>query len=266
MQRKNAQSLQKCECLLLRYGSLTVALRFLFLSDGPPLPSALSFVRSILVAACFIPVFARGKKARREDAETSTSKDFWRAAFELAVWNFMSQGFQNAGCAFTDAGRASFLTQTAIVFTPLISAARGDAMPPLTIPAVLSAFAGVVLLACGGQSASGGGVSFALNLGDIFCLLGSACYSLYIVRTADYGRKMLQMTGIQAYKSLWLVLLYFGWALFAYIRLPAGSGLITLWPSFALLSGWLVITCVTADVLKRFAVSLHFAILRCHSA
>ena len=222
------------------YGSLTVALRYVFLSAGPPLPSALSFVRSILVALCFVPILAKGTAVQRSPSEKSTPPAFWRAAFELAIWNFLSQGLQNAGCAFTDAGRASFLTQTAIVFTPVIAAFRGDSMPPLTLPAVLCAFLGVVLLACGGSSAAGG-LSLSLNLGDILCLLGSASYSLYIVRTADYGRQALQMTGIQAWKSLWLIALYFGWVVVAYMQLPAGAGLVALWPGVAILSSWIAL-------------------------
>ena len=241
------------------YGSLTVALRYVFLSDGPPLPSVASFVRSILVALCFVPVLLRGTAIQRAPGERTTPPAFWRAALELSVWNFMSQGLQNAGCAFTDAGRASFLTQTAIVITPLIAALRGDAMPPLTLPAVVAAFAGVMLLACGGGDA--GGLSLSLNIGDILCLAGSVCYSFYIVRTADYGRQALQMTGIQAYKSLWLMLLYFGWALVAYLNLPAGAGLIALWPSVAIATGWFalaysaVLPGAGADVLQAIGQS-----------
>jgi drug/metabolite transporter (DMT)-like permease len=107
------------------YGSLTVAARLLYSLDGPPSPSMFSFVRGIIAALCFVPVLLRG--AAPGGAENEVKKPgFWWAALELAWWNLGAQGLQNAGLLFTEASRASFLTQTSVVLTPVLSLFFGE--------------------------------------------------------------------------------------------------------------------------------------------
>lgn len=106
------------------YGSLTVAARLLYSLDGPPAPSAFSFVRGVIAALCFVPLLLKAP-APGEEKEVKKA-GFWLAALELAWWNLGAQGLQNAGLLFTEASRASFLTQTSVVLTPVLSLFFGE--------------------------------------------------------------------------------------------------------------------------------------------
>ena len=122
------------------YGSLGPALRGLFMLDGPPTPATLSFVRQVMTVGVFLPMLPAG--ATKEPLPPR----FWPAACELAMWNFGSQGFMNAGLALTDATRAAFFMQLSVAITPAIALAAGDAVSAPLIGASGLAFLGVLLL------------------------------------------------------------------------------------------------------------------------
>jgi hypothetical protein len=48
------------------------------------------------------------------------------AGLELAVWNFGAQTLLNLGLLSTESTRASFLTQSSVVLTPIISMFAGQ--------------------------------------------------------------------------------------------------------------------------------------------
>lgn len=93
------------------------------------------------------------------------------------IWNFASQGLLNVSLLFTDAMRASFITQTAIVLTPVISSLRGQKVSKMTWVGCAFALAGVASLASdtGGQAAAAAAtVAKGLNIGDCLALGGAS--------------------------------------------------------------------------------------------
>ncbi len=88
----------------------------------------------------------------------------------------MQEGFVNAGLLSSPAAWASFLTQTSVVMTPLISAAAGDSIKS-------SVWGGLFLIS---TSTSTGDPSAAalFNQGDALILLGALSWSMYIFRTS----------------------------------------------------------------------------------
>ena len=97
---------------------------WLFMLPGAPTNSVLSMVRGSMAAAAFIPVVIMNRPADR-DADAADTEEGKRklmlAALELAVWNALTQGLINAGLLVSDAARASFLMQTSVVLTPVLS-------------------------------------------------------------------------------------------------------------------------------------------------
>lgn len=98
------------------YGTLNVTLRGVYATDGPPVPSVLSFVRQVLSLLAFVPILlasssssssSRSKLASTlsfeeeqissmsligDNTEARTDgniiRPMWKSALELAFWNF----------------------------------------------------------------------------------------------------------------------------------------------------------------------------------
>ena len=130
------------------YGTLNVSLRAIYATDGAPVASVLSFIRQCLSVLIFIPIYIATEQSKHiyekgdDDKDTNTNtnvgdgkrkegeeeaiKPMLLAGLELALWNFGAQGFVTAGLLSSPAARASFLTQTSVVMTPLLSALAGE--------------------------------------------------------------------------------------------------------------------------------------------
>ena len=192
------------------YGSLTVAFRLLYSQEGPPVPSMASFVRGLIAAACFIPSIV-GKQPAGEGPK---NRAFWLAAVELAWWNLGAQGLQNAGLLFTEASRASFLTQTSVVLTPVLAMFAGDKVGANVWVACVLALVGVVTIASAESAAAATSAVASLgglNIGDILCLAGAASWSMYILRLTRFMTSGLPAMALQAYKTIFLAVMYGVW-------------------------------------------------------
>jgi drug/metabolite transporter (DMT)-like permease len=175
----------------------------------------------------------------------------------------VNQGLLNIALLYTDAMRVSFIAQTAIVLTPIISFLRGNAIRRSTWLACVVALVGVALLAGDGSAASAAataaGSSFAIRmtLGDALALGGAATSSLYIYRMSEFGKKGLSTDQTQAVKVILLGALYSLWAICDGARLVATGGKwLTLWPgwttglAWALLLYSAIVPGAVADVLQ----------------
>lgn len=217
------------------FGSLAVAIKSV-LSTGANAPSVavLSAVRGILAALCFVPAVLLAKK------EELAGSQLWRAAFELAIWNLLAQGLLNASLALTSATKASFLTQTAIVMTPLIAAFNGQRISMPKWVAAACALAGVVLLASPGN-ASGATNLLALAVpqpGDLLALAGALSYSIYIIRIGSFAELGISSGLSQALKTILLAPLYSIWAVVDVVRL---GGFMNAWSGYSSLTIWLIL-------------------------
>jgi drug/metabolite transporter (DMT)-like permease len=204
----------------------------------------LSAVRGVMAAACFLPLLW---SSRRDIA--SQPPAFWRACGELTLYNFAFQSLLNVAVLYTDATRAAFFFQGAIVFTPLIAAATGATVSRATWAGAFAAAAGVALLASdGGGAAAAAAAGPLASLGDAAALGAALTYSLYVFRMSDFGARGLSTDLTQALKCAALAGLYCLWAgvdlAGAMAAAPGSAGLsagaaaASLWPGVACAAAW----------------------------
>ncbi|EKX34567.1 hypothetical protein GUITHDRAFT_80436 [Guillardia theta CCMP2712] len=230
------------------YGSLTVSFRLLYAMEGPPCASVASFVRGMMAAACFLPVLLRNTQSSSSSSASSSasSSSFWLAASELAMWNLGAQGLLNVGLLFTEASRASFLTQTSVVLTPLVAMVGGDKVGKNVWFGCLLALIGVVTLASAESSAAAAAAAgtLGINIGDAFCLAGALSWSMYIFRLTCIMEKGGDSVRIQAWKTIILGGLYGLWALADAVKaVGAGQTVSSLWPGAGAgsLTAWIIL-------------------------
>jgi drug/metabolite transporter (DMT)-like permease len=216
----------------LLYGTLNVSLRLVYQLPEPPSAAALSATRGWLASFCFLPLLAAAKKNsnKRDDidgATTRTTSDddeliirspstssptttsigssalMW-AGLELAVWNFLAQGLLTVGLVSTGSARASFLTQTSVVLTPMIALLAGQAVPSRVWKGCGIALVGLTLLS------GGGGLALAFSSGDLMVLGGALSWSLYLFRLSQIGSNFDEIH-LQSVKTFVLAILYSVW-------------------------------------------------------
>ena len=207
------------------YGSLNVMLRALYALPGPPSASALSVVRNLFIVLSFLPIFLSKSTPR-------LTGGFLLAALELSVWNLGAQGMLNAGLLFTDATRASFLTQTSVVLTPIVSLFAGEFVPKIVWAGCTLALAGVVILSSAdGTAAAAAASAGGFGGGDLLVLGGALSWSMYIFRVGRIANRGFQAGALQAWKNVFLTGLYSLWLLVDVVRVGPGQAH-TLW------AGW----------------------------
>jgi len=195
----------------LLYGTLNVSLRLVYNMPNPPSASVLSASRGWMAALCFLPPLLFSSNTSQYSKVNTSSRSLFTAGFELAFWNFGSQAFLNLGLLTISSARASFLTQTSVVLTPLISVLSGQPVPLSVWGACLLALCGLGILSGSGGSAAGGLLTF--SGGDWLVLAGSLCWSFYLFRMSKLAIKFIgrefslqaAKTGIMAvFYSIWL--------------------------------------------------------------
>jgi drug/metabolite transporter (DMT)-like permease len=217
----------------LLYGTLNVSLRLVYQLPDPPSAAALSATRGWLASLCFLPLLAAAKQTpnKRDDidgATTRTTSDddelllspsttttigssalVW-AGLELAVWNFLAQGLLTVGLVSTGSARASFLTQTSVVLTPMIALLAGQSVPSRVWKGCGIALVGLTLLSGAGGGDGGGLLALAFSSGDGMVLGGALSWSLYLFRLSQIGSKFDEIN-LQSVKTFALAILYSVW-------------------------------------------------------
>jgi drug/metabolite transporter (DMT)-like permease len=234
-------------CLVaLLYGTLNVSLRLIYQLPDPPTAAALSTARGWLASIGFVPLIFFRPKANEvysdnggEEPISSTSEytagssstsstssssspfsAFLFAGIELAFWNFLAQGLLNIGLLSTTSARASFLTQTSVVITPVLSRLIGQRVAPKVWIACGLALVGLTILAAAGGPVAAAAVSGGLSIqsmmnfstGDWLVLGGALSWSLYLLRLSNLGPKFdeinlqfVKTTLLAVFYTLWLV-------------------------------------------------------------
>lgn len=260
---KKAQGRAMLLLVSLLYGTLNVTLRAIYATDGAPAASVLSLVRQCLSIFAFIPIFiaARNAPPKGQDEEEGgryrdgleeqlMSSDgeggekvrpMWMSALELAFWNFGAQGLITAGLLVSPAARASFLTQTSVVMTPLISAFAGERIKSSVWGGCGVALFGLFLISTSAtttpdvmdaSSIDAVAAASTFNQGDAMILLGALSWSVYIFRTSKLAKSYSELN-LQFTKTALLALMYGGWFIST-----AASTLSSAGTSF-LSAGWL---------------------------
>jgi drug/metabolite transporter (DMT)-like permease len=235
----------------LLYGTLNVSLRRIYQLPEPPTASALSTARGILACVGFLPLFLMSKYQQDDtkgnininnDNQTKTKttqyssliKDttesnnttatatilFIWAGLELAFYNFLAQGLLNIGLLSTSSARASFLTQTSVVLTPVLSRLFGQRVPANVWIACGLALMGLSVLSLATITTTATTtttmestlLSSIVNFstGDWLVLGGAASWSMYLYRLSKIAPKFDEIR-LQFIKSTWLAILYAIW-------------------------------------------------------
>ena len=204
----------------------------------------LSAARGGLAALCFVPFLAS-----QASAAAAAPRAFWLAAAELTAYNCLFQGLLNVAVLDTDATRAAFLFQAAVVFTPAIAAARGREVAPATWAGAACAACGAALLAADGMV--GGDVASAVGIGlsggDAAALGAALAYSVYVYRLSELGAQGAASDLTQALKCVLQAGAYAAWAAadVALLQQSSGPELLSftdaaqqLWPGVASGAAW----------------------------
>lgn len=264
------------------YGTLNVALRGVYnLPKHPPSAAALSTAREWLAVLCFVGSYTvdtlvcKQTRPRSVPPSMSTSNnisdkdenddDFeanycveqkeqvpslYLIAFELAIWNFGAQGFQNISLFYINAARSAFLSQLSVVLTPLLALAFGHPTMMMTRHksaatwwACLLAMGGLILFSMQEDGTSSSSTTnlnsidnnvhnnymknmFSLSIGDLWSLASAVSWSMYLIRLSSLARYYSSLS-LQGCKTFILTVLYTVWCLTA--RLSTGQ---LQWPSW----------------------------------
>ena len=213
----------------------------------------LSLVRQLLSVLAFVPILIASNKenAKQEEEESGKyweeldqrsedgvigekTRPMWIAALELSFWNFGAQGLINAGLLYSPAARASFLTQTSVVMTPLISALAGESIKSSVWGGCALALVGLFLISTSSSASdvSVGDAVSSFNQGDAMILLGALSWSTYIFRTSKMASNYSELD-LQYTKTVLLAVMYGGWFVTNVVSTLSSAG-----TSF-LSAGWL---------------------------
>lgn len=242
------------------YGTLNVCLRQLSTMPDPPSASALSVCRGWLTTLCFLPSMLQ--KSNNGDTKTTLSRNnknqqrpLSLVALEFALWNFGAFGLLIVGLQQTGSAiRASFLTQTSVVITPLISMMAGQKVRPSVWLGCCTALAGLVILSTGGggdvveSAASTAAASSAFGAGDLLILGGAFCWSAYLFRFSTIGIHYPEVR-LQASLATFRSILYTIWFLASaasdFDKLEGSGGwldaLVQQWPGWKSPSAWIIL-------------------------
>lgn len=137
---------------------------------------ALRFGIAFLLAALFFP--ARIRK---------TNRTMLFYAFILGVILFLVFAFIMAGIQLTSTSNAAFLVSLTVIFVPLLSTLLLKRKPAAKLViGVGLALLGVGLLTLNHQ--------LAINLGDLFCMMGALMYAIHILVTEKFTKAVDSLT------------------------------------------------------------------------
>jgi drug/metabolite transporter (DMT)-like permease len=212
------------------FATLNISLRSLYMMPDPPPPATLSATRGWLIVAIFLPVLGHDRVTNYRTPSTKANEpvllsqqSLWRAATELAVWNFLGQALYNFGIFYVSSARASFLGQTTVVLVPLICSLSGEALQWGDGIGCLSSLVGLIFLSVQEQpqqqvqlnddedsQSLTGPLRLCLGLGDTLILSSAVCWSFYLISTSKYANAYDALT-LQGAKNGIQALLYTLW-------------------------------------------------------
>lgn len=239
--------------LAMVYGSLNVSMRLVFARPDPPTASVSSAVQGWFTVFCFLPLLGwqthhhhKPPLALDDQKTTTIAQEHsnknnkvsrfphgWRFALELALWNFGTQALINTSLVWTQGARASFLVQTSVVWTPLLSVwivpgntknqQPGRRQRRITVwCACALALAGLWVLSRDGETTSdeenksSTSTSTTAVWGDTCCLMAALCWSVYICRLSALG-DFYDETTTQFTKNIVLAIFYTIWMLLSLV-------------------------------------------------
>ena len=202
----------------LVWGSTFIAIKFA-LDDCSPL--LFNAVRMAIAAVVLGAMFFRQQR--------SLSAGALRAGFAIGTLLWLGYEFQSAGLVYTTASKSAFVTGVSVVLVPLLLAAAGRRVHPLTLAGVAAACAGLYLLCI--PAAEGTSTAFhstalsGLNRGDLLtlgCALSFA-FEIIVLGRAAQRYSFAQLVPVQiSVCAAWMLLSVPIAELHVFLRLTPG--------------------------------------------
>mmetsp|Transcript_38168 Transcript_38168/g.83822 ORF Transcript_38168/g.83822 Transcript_38168/m.83822 type:complete len:425 (+) Transcript_38168:151-1425(+) len=241
----------------LLFGMLNVCLRLVYAFPNPPTPPVVGLIRGLFAALCFAPSMIRlallhscstrsgGTFNAKGRTSTQGTRGLFKAAFWLGAWNVLAQGLLTVGLSVTSSSvRCSFLAQSSVVITPLISMIFGQRVKSSVWVGAFFAMVGLFVLATADGSNSGGqvGIDHATGAGDLLVLCCAVCWSIYLYQFGVVA-DLYDNVALQAATCGMRAIMYIAWFLVAALirqsKEGAGwEGVQTMWPGWRDLRVW----------------------------
>ena len=162
----------------------------------------------------------------------------------LAILNAGAQGLHTVGLLYVSSARASFVAQTSVVWTPVLTKWAGQHVSSTVWWACLLAWIGLITMTASslsttstdGKDVTSSTLSQYLCLGDILCLAGAVCWSLYIYCLSHCGNH--NEIHLQAAKNVFLASIYTIWMLHTAVYATQEGGVDSLWLGYDQLGAW----------------------------
>ena len=136
--------------------------------------------------------------------ETYQTNLAWKYGLELGIYMFLGYAFQAIGLETTTASRSGFLLYLNVKLVPFFSFLTfGKQIRASTWLSALVAFVGTALLTVDNSDTSHG-VSFGLNVGDLWSIAAAAASAMFILRTEAASKAVSKSSELNA-ASLWAV-------------------------------------------------------------
>lgn len=180
-------------CVPALWATYAPSLKYVFTSDVPPGPEALSFVRMALTQLPFIPALLStlGRSASSSTEERTDAKRSIRAAVELGAYNAVATAFQAWGLEHTTSTHSGFIMGSVSVLVPALSVLSGDAVRRETWLACATTFIGVAIIGLDSvqSDSSLGSISERTLSGDVAVFVSAMCYAAMTLRASTYARE-----------------------------------------------------------------------------
>ena len=180
-------------CVPALWATYAPSLKYVFTSDVPPGPEALSFVRMALTQLPFIPALLStlGRSASSSTEERTDAKRSIRAEVELGAYNAVATAFQAWGLEHTTSTHSGFIMGSVSVLVPALSVLSGDAVRRETWLACATTFIGVAIIGLDSvkSDSSLGSISERTLSGDVAVFVSAMCYAAMTLRASTYARE-----------------------------------------------------------------------------
>lgn len=180
-------------CVPALWATYAPSLKYVFTSDVPPGPEALSFVRMALTQLPFIPALLStlGRSASSSTEERTDAKRSIRAAVELGAYNAVATAFQAWGLEHTTSTHSGFIMGSVSVLVPALSVLSGEAVRRETWLACATTFIGVAIIGLDSvqSDSSLGSISERTLSGDVAVFVSAMCYAAMTLRASTYARE-----------------------------------------------------------------------------
>jgi drug/metabolite transporter (DMT)-like permease len=203
-------------CVPLLWATYAPALRYVFVSDNPPGPAALSMVRifmSTLPFAASVQNTFRHTLASDDD-EQADALATARAALELGIYNSGGTALQAWGLDHTSSAHSGFIMGALSVVVPAMAVIQGDVVDDVTWAACAMTFLGVLLIGADSIDIASDVVSNvppdALQ-GDVATFMAAMCYALFTLRASTYARQFnsVSLIGVKSFVMLCVMMFWY---------------------------------------------------------